>query len=647
MLIAQFAYSQNIKEEPFSYSPDLLSTAKKGNADAMYKIGLCYYVGKTGTQNSAVKKSKTNQAKTLRNIGNLLSTLQGINEQFNGTDRFAILIQNEIPFAQNYKKALKYLQKAADKGSPLAMLTLGDIYYSGEGGVKQADLKKAIMLYTKSGESGCSEAYLRLANIYSTQHAWLIKEGIENYKLRDVVKAMYPLLQKALNYNKLAVELGSAQAAYNINHAYLGQGTTVADYQESLKWLRRANELGYARATTELAVRYQLGWGTMQNKRFALQLMWQAASKGDAAAMHNLGEYYYHGAFLPKDREKAVQFFFLANKKGQNNSSSLSACYKEGLHNAAKYSSEQEWFAALEKELLGASLPEITLPKPQVLYTVAAGDVISDCGSFSIIKDGICVTERSYDAIIKDMNTGKLTASAYGFSTTLADDGSEEQPILNQIGEKMVAATDVLSAFSYCLQMLQADPFNTMGYKAIVYYNMAVFYHNYNDFGKAEAYLKKALEIEPEFTAAKESLALLDKSVKAANKAEKKARRKLIWECIMIGAQGVSDAMGQFASIQQSKQARIDNEEARKAANKARNKERVHELKAQGRTARQNMVGMIGRRAVSSQYTNNIGRLTDMKNNGMYGTPEFRSLQQEQQRLSKEYGITSHESENW
>ena len=56
---------------------------------------------------------------------------------------------------------------------------------------------------------------------------------------------------------------------------------------------------------------------------------------------------------------------------------------------------------------------------------------------------------------------------------------------------------------------------------------------------------------------------------------------------------------------------------------------------------------MIGKRAVSNQYTGGAGRLTDMVNNGMYGTPEFRALQQEQQRLSKEYGIPSHESENW
>lgn len=650
LFVMQSVYAQDIKEEAFEYSQELLEAAKKNDADAMYKIGVCYYVGKPEAQASAGKKSKKQKSDLtdlLKSTGTLLLTLQGSDGQACGTDRLSSLIRNEIPFKQDYKNAMKYLQKAADKGSALAMLTLADIHYAGKGGVNKVDLKKAVELYTKSGRSGCSEAYFRLANIYNSQQAWLIKEGIEDYKLRETMKAMYPLMQKALDYNKLAADLGSAQAAYNLNHAYLGQGTTIADYNESLKWLRRANELGHPRATTELAVRYQLGWGTMQNKRFALQLMRQAASKGDAAAIHNFGEYYYRGALLPMDKEKAVQFFYLANKKGQNNSSSLSVCYKEGLHNAANYSSEQEWLAALKQEFAEVTLPEITLPQPQVLYTVAAGDVVNDCGSFYIVNDGICVTERSYDAVIKDLNTGKLTASAYGFMTTLADDGTEEQPILNQIGEKMVAATDASTAFSYGLQILQADPFDTMGYKAITYYNMAVFYHNYNDFGKAETYLKRALEVNPDFIEAKECLASLAKSAKEAEKAEKKARRKLVWECILIGAQGVSDAMNNFASIQQAKQTRIDNEEARKAANRTRNKERIRDLKAQGKTARQNKVGMIGQKAVSSQYTNGVGRLTDMMNNGMYGTPEFRALQQDQQRLSKEYGIPSHESENW
>lgn len=650
LFVMQSVYAQDIKEEVFEYSQELLEAAKKNDADAMYKIGVCYYVGKPEAQASAGKKSKKQKSDftdLLKSTGTLLLTLQGSDGQACRTDRLSSLIRNEIPFKQDYKNAMKYLQKAADKGSALAMLTLADIHYAGKGGVNKADLKKAVELYTKSGRSGCSEAYLRLANIYNSQQAWLIKEGIEDYKLRETMKAMYPLMQKALDYNKLAADLGSAQAAYNLNHAYLGQGTTIADYNESLKWLRRANELGHPRATTELAVRYQLGWGTMQNKRFALQLMRQAASKGDAATIHNFGEYYYRGALLPMDKEKAVQFFYLANKKGQNNSSSLSVCYKEGLHNAANYSSEQEWLAALKQEFAEVTLPEITLPQPQVLYTVAAGDVVNDCGSFYIVNDGICVTERSYDAIIKDLNTGKLTASAYGFMTTLADDGTEEQPILNQIGEKMVAATDASTAFSYGLQILQADPFDTMGYKAITYYNMAVFYHNYNDFGKAEAYLKRALEVNPDFIEAKECLASLAKSAKEAEKDEKKARRKLVWECILIGAQGVSDAMNNFASIQQAKQTRIDNEEARKAANRTRNKERIRDLKAQGKTARQNKVGMIGQKAVSSQYTNGVGRLTDMMNNDMYGTPEFRALQQDQQRLSKEYGIPSHESENW
>lgn len=650
LFVMQSVYAQDIKEESFEYSQELLEAAKKGDADAMYKIGVCYYVGKPEAQASAGKKSKKQKsdlADLMKSTGALLLTLQGTDGQACRTDRLSSLIRNEIPFKQDYKNAMKYLQKAADKGSALAMLTLADIYYAGKGGVDKADLKKAVELYNESGENGCSEAYLRLANIYNSQQAWLIKEGIEDYKLRETMKAMYPLMQKALDFNKLAADLGSAQAAYNLNHAYLGQGTTIADYNESLKWLRRANELGHPRATTELAVRYQLGWGTIQNKRFALQLMRQAASKGDAAAIHNFGEYYYRGALLPMDKEKAVQFFYLANKKGQNNSSSLSVCYKEGLHNAAYYSSEQEWLAALEQEFAEVPLPEITLPQPQVLYTVAAGDVVNDCGSFYIVNDGIYVTERSYDTIIKDLNTGKLKASAYGFMTTLADDGTEEQSILNQIGEKMVAATDASTAFSYGLQILQADPFDTMGYKAITYYNMAVFYHNYNDFGKAEAYLKRALEVNPDFIEAKECLASLAKSAKEAEKAEKKARRKLVWECILIGAQGVSDAMNNLASIQQAKQARQQQEASVKENIRQKNKEKAKAARQKSYEAKQNKVGMINRRGVSNAYTENVGILTDMKNAGLYGTPEFRQIQQQQKKLREKYGLTYHESEDW
>ena len=650
LFVMQSVYAQDIKEESFEYSQELLEAAKKGDADAMYKIGVCYYVGKPEAQASAGKKSKKQKsdlADLMKSTGALLLTLQGTDGQACRTDRLSSLIRNEIPFKQDYKNAMKYLQKAADKGSALAMLTLADIYYAGKGGVDKADLKKAVELYNESGENGCSEAYLRLANIYNSQQAWLIKEGIEDYKLRETMKAMYPLMQKALDFNKLAADLGSAQAAYNLNHAYLGQGTTIADYNESLKWLRRAKELGHPRATTELAVRYQLGWGTIQNKRFALQLMRQAASKGDAAAIHNFGEYYYRGALLPMDKEKAVQFFYLANKKGQNNSSSLSVCYKEGLHNAAYYSSEQEWLAALEQEFAEVPLPEITLPQPQVLYTVAAGDVVNDCGSFYIVNDGIYVTERSYDTIIKDLNTGKLKASAYGFMTTLADDGTEEQSILNQIGEKMVAATDASTAFSYGLQILQADPFDTMGYKAITYYNMAVFYHNYNDFGKAEAYLKRALEVNPDFIEAKECLASLAKSAKEAEKAEKKARRKLVWECILIGAQGVSDAMNNLASIQQAKQARQQQEASVKENIRQKNKEKAKAARQKSYEAKQNKVGMINRRGVSNAYTENVGILTDMKNAGLYGTPEFRQIQQQQKKLREKYGLTYHESEDW
>ncbi|WP_346990414.1 tetratricopeptide repeat protein [Bacteroides caccae] len=85
----QFAYPQNIKEEPFVYSQALLDAAENGDADAMYKIGICYYVGKGGAPT---------------------------------------MVKGEFPFERDYDKAFKYLSKAADKGSALAMVNLGNIY---------------------------------------------------------------------------------------------------------------------------------------------------------------------------------------------------------------------------------------------------------------------------------------------------------------------------------------------------------------------------------------------------------------------------------------------------------------------------------------------------------------------------------------
>ncbi len=598
--------AQNIKEQPFEYSPELLVSAENGDVDAMYKIGICYYVGKAGAPT---------------------------------------LITNAIPLEQDYEKAYEYLKGSADKGSVLAMLNLGNIYKSGIGAPKGKDIKKALEWYEKAGEEGCSDAYANIAKVYETEMTDLLLNKI--VKIKDASEAANILWDKAVEFNILAAEKGSAIGAYNLGVAYnSGLLNRVIDYEESTKWFRRASELGYSKAINDLAVRYLNGIGVPLNKRMALELIRKAAENGEPMALHNIGVFYYNGGFgLPQDKDKAVWYFMRANMLGYNNSQALKECYIAKLCEADKYATENDWLIHLKAQCTPEKIPTVEIPEPQVMFTVEAGNVVNDCGSWSIVdKDGIWITDRRYDKIVQDATSGKLTAGLYGYSTPLREDGSEERPILEQMVNSLEGDNNLQNIFAKSLQLLQADHDNAMGYRAIAYYNIAVYYHNSNLLPASENYLLKSLEIDPDFSAAQESLALLQKGKKEAKKAAKKERRALIWDCIFTGIGGVANAVGQVAAI---KQEQAYQEEMYRESNREKNKARIRELKQQGKSARQNMVGMINRRAVSNAYTEGVGRLTDYKNSGLYGSEEFHKTQQEQQRLSRTYGITAHESETW
>lgn len=608
VFVSKCLVAQNIEEKPFDYSPELLSAAEKGDVDAMYKIGICYYVGKAGAPT---------------------------------------LIKTEVPLERDYEKAFSYLSKAADKGSALAMVNLGNIYKSGVGAPKGKSLKTAIEWYERAADKGCADAYANLAKIYETETAGLIMEKIVKFKAEEAgTTGLYTLWSKAVEYNKLAAEKGSPIGAYNLGIAYnMGALGLAVDYQEATKWFRRSMELGNKKAVNDLAVRYINGIGIPQNKRFGLELMKYAANDEEPMALHNIGVYYYNGLYLPQDKEKALLFFLRANVLGYNNAKALSECYMAGLHNAKDYATEKDWLINLKEECNKTQLPDIELPTSQVVYTVDAGDVVNDCGSWSIIdKDGIWITDRRYDVITKDPATGVLTAVLYGYSTQLAEDGSEVSPILEQMVNSLEGEENLQNIMMKSNALLQADHDNLMGYRSIAYYNYAVYWNNLNSPMIAMIYLKKALEVEPDFAAAKEDLALLEEETKEAKKAAKKERRALIWKCITTGLIAASDMVGQIAANQQ---ARTNSKAAVTESNRQKNKERAKYHKQQSKEARQNMHGMINRKGVSNAYTEGVGQLTDLKNSGQYGSDFFRQVQQNQKRLANTYGLSHHESEDW
>ena len=134
----------------------------------------------------------------------------------------------------DYAEALRQFKPLAEKGDPITQLTIGNMYYLGQG-VTQ-DYKTAVKWY------------------------------------------------------RLAAEQGDAHAQFNLGLMYYdGLGVTQND-KTGVKWYRLAAEQGHARAQINLGGTYYNGRGVIQN--YVLAHMWFniAASNGNTLAIKSRTE---------------------------------------------------------------------------------------------------------------------------------------------------------------------------------------------------------------------------------------------------------------------------------------------------------------------------------------------------------------------
>ncbi len=88
------------------------------------------------------------------------------------------------------------------------------------------------------------------------------------------------------------------------------------NYQEAVRWMRRAAEQGYAVAQFNLGSMYSRGEGTLQDYREAVRWYRKATTQGDVDAMTNLGAIYFNGEGVPKDLIRAHMWSNLAAAAG-------------------------------------------------------------------------------------------------------------------------------------------------------------------------------------------------------------------------------------------------------------------------------------------------------------------------------------------
>ena len=129
-------------------------------------------------------------------------------------------------------KAREWYEKAADKGSVEAMVSLGVLYANGQG-VAQ-DFAKARELYEKAADKGSADAMYNLGNLY------------------DDGRGVAQDSAKAREWYEKAADRGSAEAMFTLGlHYDYGQGV-AQDFAKAREWYQKAADKGDPSAKARL-----------------------------------------------------------------------------------------------------------------------------------------------------------------------------------------------------------------------------------------------------------------------------------------------------------------------------------------------------------------------------------------------------------
>ena len=120
---------------------------------------------------------------------------------------------------------------------------------------------------------------------------------------------------QAIEWFRMAAEQGNAKAQFNLGSAFHSQ----KDTQEAVKWFRKAAEQGNIDAQSILGALLYNGNGISKSDQIeAVTWFRKAAEQGNSQAQFNLGAAYYNGKGVKKSLVHAYSWFMLADSNGDN-----------------------------------------------------------------------------------------------------------------------------------------------------------------------------------------------------------------------------------------------------------------------------------------------------------------------------------------
>jgi len=197
--------------------------------------------------------------------------------------------QGRWGFAKDLTQAVNWYRKAALNELPLAQYALGFLYERGRG--VTGDLPLAAHWYQRAAENGLTVAQYHLGLMY------LDGKGVG----KEVVKARN-WLAKAGDKGHLNAQL---QLGLMYEDGLLSNTDWDANYQEALRWYKKAASQGSADGQMAVGTFYMMGWGVDQNFVEAYRWLQPSAKQGNEAAITWLK--HLQGQMSKEELAKATQ----------------------------------------------------------------------------------------------------------------------------------------------------------------------------------------------------------------------------------------------------------------------------------------------------------------------------------------------------
>ena len=252
------------------------------------------------------------------------------------------------------KENFDLIKEQAENGNATAMYLLAQCFRS-----YYSDMKKFKEWLSKAVEAGEPLAKIRWQSEFE-QEKELDKDMLDkvlNMAEYDNIYAMFEIgryydqnkvnqnYEEAVKWYKKAADQNYPQAQVNLGDMYDDGKGVEQDHAEAVKWYRNAAEQGVAKAQYCLGNKYRDGEGVEQDYEEAIKWFRKAAEQEYAWAQDNLGNMYYNGYGVKQDYTEAFKWYRKAAEQrdfyGQN---WLGYLYANGKGVKQSYEEAIKWY---------------------------------------------------------------------------------------------------------------------------------------------------------------------------------------------------------------------------------------------------------------------------------------------------------------